>query len=501
MGRYEAVAVKSRPRVSRWLIPVIVLLVLAIAAGAAWYIWNENEFSLTLTLHGDSEITVEYGTPFADPGAAAAFSGTLLVQEPRDVTVQVTGRVDDTMLGTYRLTYIADMELDLLVTKLPFTAKQVRTVTIVDTQAPQIQLQVQEGKYTLPGHPYEEEGFTALDNYDGDLTGSVARQETDGTVTYTVSDSSGNTATVQREIYYFDPEAPKITMLGMDKITIGKGIDFVDPGCTAVDNADGDITERITVSGDLNTEVPGTYTLTYNVSDTYGNTDSCTRQVTVKDIQKANVDKPAVNENKIIYLTFDDGPCYYTNKLLDVLDKYDVKVTFFVIHSDEGDLLARMAASGHKVAMHAYEHEYKRIYKSQEAYFKDLDKIQAEIFQYTGQKSMLLRFPGGGSNTVSRSYCRGIMTALAKALKEKGYAYTDWNVDSNDAGGATSSDEVYNNVIRGISGHKAAIVLQHDIKPFSVNAVERIIQWGIANGYTFRALTDEGPVWHQTIQN
>lgn len=502
MGRYESnTALKTRPRIARWVIPVVIVLVLAIAAGAMWYVWDKNEFSLVLELKGDSNITLEYGERFDDPGAEAAFSGTLLLKKPQEVFVHVDGQVDDTTLGTYTLTYTADYELNCLVTKLPFTAKQVRTVTVVDTQAPEISLVTVEGKFTLPGQPYEEEGFTAADNYDGDLTTLVNAQEADGKVTYTVSDSSGNQTQVVREIYYHDPIAPEITLLGVDAITISQGIDFVDPGCTATDNCEGDITDRIQLTTDFNKDVPGTYTLTYTVSDSYGNTDSVTRKVTVKALTKANVTKPEYNEKKVIYLTFDDGPGAYTSKLLDVLDKYDVKATFFVIHTDYMHLLPRMAASGHKVAMHAYKHNYRTIYSSQEAYFADLSKIQEEIFQYTGQKSMLLRFPGGGSNTVSRNFCRGIMTALVKELKELGYAYTDWNVDSNDAGGTKTTDGVYANVTNGISGRKVSIVLQHDVKPYSVEAVEKIIQWGLKNGYTFQALTDEGPVWHHNLNN
>ncbi len=501
MGRYESrTAVKSRPRVHRWVI-LPVLLLLIIGAGVFWFVWQANEFSLTLDLKGDSEIVLEYGEEFQDPGATASFSGTLLLRIPRHISVVTEGEVDATKLGTYELTYHADMELDLLGKKIPFTASRTRTVTIVDTQAPEILLETKEGAFTVPGEPYQEEGFSARDNYDGDLTAQVVRQEADGKVTYSVTDSAGNTAQAVRDIYYYDPVAPEISLLGMEKITISQGIDFVDPGCTALDNGDGDISSQVTLNSDLNTDVPGTYTLTYSVTDSYGNTASVTRQVTVKELTHANVTKPEVDENKIIYLTFDDGPGGYTAQLLDVLDKYDVKATFFVVHHKSMEILSRAAASGHKVAMHSYTHDYRKIYTSQEDYFEDMTQIQDEIFKYTGQKSKLLRFPGGGSNTISRHYCKGIMSALASALKNEGYAYTDWNVDSNDAGGAKTAEEVYNNVIGGISGRKKAIVLQHDIKGFSVEAVEKIIQWGISHGYTFRAMTDEGPVYHQHINN
>ena len=93
------------------------------------------------------------------------------------------------------------------------------------------------------------------------------------------------------------------------------------------------------------------------------------------------------------------------------------------------------------------------------------------------------------------------MTRLTKAVEAQGFQYFDWNVDSNDAGGAKTADEVYQNVIDGIQGKKNAIVLQHDIHGYSVDAVERIIQWGLACGYRFEALTSSSPTSHHPVRN
>jgi hypothetical protein len=86
-------------------------------------------------------------------------------------------------------------------------------------------------------------------------------------------------------------------------------------------------------------------------------------------------------------------------------------------------------------------------------------------------------------------------------VEERGFTYFDWNVDSKDAGGAKTADEVYQNVINGCRNKKASVVLQHDIHGYSVDAVERIIQWGLANGYTFAALTPDSPTAHHPINN
>ena len=122
------------------------------------------------------------------------------------------------------------------------------------------------------------------------------------------------------------------------------------------------------------------------------------------------------------------------------------------------------------------------------------------IKDLTGVETTLIRFPGGSSNTVS-SFNRGIMTRLSKLVVEKGYQYFDWNVDSEDAGGAYTSYQVYKNVINGVKNRKTSIVLQHDIKGFSVDAVEDIILWGLHNGYTFLPLQANSPGSHHGINN
>ena len=193
----------------------------------------------------------------------------------------------------------------------------------------------------------------------------------------------------------------------------------------------------------------------------------------------------------------------YTQQLLDVLAKYNIKVTFFVTNVNSGyqNMIAKEAAAGHTVAIHSASHNYQQIYSSVGAYFDDLNEMSDIIYSQTGSRPTLVRFPGGSSNSVSKKYCKGIMTELAKDVTDQGYKYYDWNVSSGDAGGTTSTSEVYQNVINGIQSHNVSVVLQHDIKSFSVDAVESIIQWGLANGYTFLPLTTSSPDVHHGINN
>lgn len=447
-------------------------------------------FNININLNGSPKETIEYGDTYTEQGATAAFNTPASKNVPLNVTIK--GSVDSSKLGTYHIHYKAKKGI--------FSVQKSREVKIVDTKAPIIELNKIDGYYPKTGETYQEEGFTATDNYDGDITSKIKRTEDKNVITYTVSDSSGNKTSVQRTIEYNDGIAPTITLNGDSDITIKAGTRFEDPGCTAKDSHGNDISDSVSVSDNISTYRAGTYTITYSVTDKFGNETSIDRTVTVEAVKQTATTSSG---NKVVYLTFDDGPGAHTQQLLDILDKYNVKVTFFVTNVNSGyeNMIAKEAAAGHTVAIHSASHDYKKIYSSVDAYFADLNEMSDIIYAQTGQRPKLIRFPGGSSNTVSLKYCSGIMTTLTKAVTDQGYKYFDWNVSSGDAGGTTSTEEVYQNVINGMKSHNVSVVLQHDIKGFSVNAVERIIQWGLANGYTFLPLTTSTEDVHHGVNN
>ena len=203
----------------------------------------------------------------------------------------------------------------------------------------------------------------------------------------------------------------------------------------------------------------------------------------------------------VIYLTFDDGPGAQTPRLLEILAKYDAKATFFVVDTAYASTITQIAEQGHTLAMHTATHKFEQVYSSEENYFADLYKIQSVIEQYSGQKPNLLRFPGGGANTISKKYNEGIMTRLTQLVEEKGFVYFDWSVDSNDAGGAKTAEEVARNVIEGCTGRRTPVVLLHDIHTYTVDAIEEILIWGLENGYTFQGLTADSPTFHHRVSN
>lgn len=461
----------------------VALIVLAILIGVA----ASLSIDLKLTVDGgNAPIQLVYGVDtFEQPGAVASANG-------EKVEVEVSGSVDTTKLGTYEIVYKA---------RYLWLSKTVKLeVSVVDATAPVITLQTKPGYITLPGEDYQEEGYTAVDDYDGDITDQVQVRSENDVVYYTVKDSSGNETTVERPIVRTDITPPTVTLKGDASISIQAGSAYEEPGYTASDNIDGDITDKVEISGSVNIYHAGTYTLTYTATDSYGNAATAERTVVVKPIGQSSTVTP---NGKVIYLTFDDGPGRHTQRLLDLLDAYDAKATFFVVNTGYNmkKLLNAIVDGGHGLGIHSKTHEYSDIYVSEDAFFDDLYAMQKIIKDYTGVTTTLMRFPGGSSNTISKKYCAGIMTQLTQAVEDQGFQYFDWNVSSGDAGGTVDTDQIVSNVINGIGNKQYAIVLQHDIHGYSVDAVERILIWGIQNGYSFQALTSSSPTCHHGVNN
>ncbi|MBQ3441512.1 polysaccharide deacetylase [Candidatus Saccharibacteria bacterium] len=218
-------------------------------------------------------------------------------------------------------------------------------------------------------------------------------------------------------------------------------------------------------------------------------------------IKKAEEEKIAKSVG-IIYLTFDDGPGDYTATLLDTLKNKDVKATFFVTGHGSDEIIKREYDEGHTVGLHTWSHKYDQVYNSVGAYFDDLAKVSDRVKNITGAESKLIRFPGGSSNTVSTKYDHGIriMSILTTEVQNRGYQYFDWNVNSGDAGGLNTADAVYTNVVTHLKPGPN-VVLQHDIKNFSVEAVDRIIDYGLANNYVFLPLDLNSFTAHHGVNN
>ncbi|MGI6608324.1 MAG: polysaccharide deacetylase family protein [Erysipelotrichaceae bacterium] len=465
------------------IIAVILFLILA-----SLVILDENE--VVLVCDKNMQVQYEYQSDFVEPEVRAFYQKKIFSFIRFKLETEKTGDIDTTVLGSQFITYKAEKDEKKAELTLEFI--------VVDTTAPVITLVENEDYYTEYGQEYIEEGFNCLDNYDGDITDRVIRELKENRVIYTATDSSGNTTVVEREINYVDTTAPVISFdNSYTAIEVGSDLNV---GFTAYDAKDGDLTESVIITGEIDNTKMGIYTLTYTVSDSSGNVASIKRDVYV---YKRQADPENLNPSKkIVYLTFDDGPSSHTARLLEILDKYNVKVTFFVNgkNSSYFNNVGKAYRKGHSIGNHTYSHNYKKIYSSVSGFYTDLNYNGELIYEQTGVYTKLLRFPGGSSNTVSRSYCKGIMSTLTSSVTSKGYKYFDWNVSSGDTS-KMSSTAVYNNVIKGIKKHNVSTVLQHDTKGYSVDAVERIILWGLINGYTFLPLDLSSPAVHHGINN
>ncbi len=292
---------------------------------------------------------------------------------------------------------------------------------------------------------------------------------------------------------------PVITLVGGEELTVEANFTFTDPGYFADDYLKKDLTSRVKVTGEVVPYLVGSYAITYSVTDDDGRSTTVVRHVEVVPVEMPEIVMPP---EKTVYLTFDDGPCGYTAKLLDILKKYDAKATFFIVgEMGHAEMIKREFEEGHSIGVHCYTHEYKDIYKSEEAYFADFLKAQEIIKEQTGSYTRIFRFPGGSANTASRRN-KGIMTRLTKIMEDMGYRYFDWNVTAGDSGKGYTEADVKKRVTGGMKTHTDfAIVLQHDIHYTSVHAVESILKWGKENGYTFLGLDLTSPYVHSTVQN
>lgn len=186
---------------------------------------------------------------------------------------------------------------------------------------------------------------------------------------------------------------------------------------------------------------------------------------------------------KVVYLTFDDGPCdRVTPKILDVLKEENVKATFFIIGNAAENrkyILEREFSEGHTIAVHSYTHRYSQIYSSEKNLLDDIDKCNEVIRSVTGSYSTLYRFPGGSF---------GLSDKLISAVKEHGLKYIDWNASICDAEYYSAPSEIlYANAVNSSKGHDKVILLAHDstTKTTTAQALKGIIKYFKSQNYKF----------------
>ena len=443
----------------------------------------------TLVLNGEKTINVSLKGEYKDPGFELFENDKKIDLDKIKVTVK--NDIDTSNLGQYTYSYEISYGNQIF--------KEERIVNVVDDIPPVIKTDIE----TVEMYSCQSEGklnlnFTAEDNYDGVITSKVNEKIEDDKVILSVVDSSGNET--RKEIPIVKPEepSPKIVLNGRNIIYVKKGEEYIEEGASAFDGCDNKIDEEIVKTGEVDTNTPGTYEMKYTVTRNE-KTSTITRNVIVYD---GVINNPIeANRDKVVYLTFDDGPGRYTEELLDILKKYNVKATFFVTNQFKSyvPLIKREYEEGHTIAVHTLTHKWS-VYDSVETYIKDFNDMNNIIEEYTGSKTNLFRFPGGSSNTISKGHSKGVVSAIANEMTKRGYVYFDWNVDSCDAAGA-KSNQIYKNVTTGIEKKKESVVLMHDIKRNTIDVIEDIIVYGLNNGFTFDTLNVSSPTVHHHINN
>lgn len=198
-----------------------------------------------------------------------------------------------------------------------------------------------------------------------------------------------------------------------------------------------------------------------------------------------------VREEGTVYLTFDDGPSDHTYSILAYLREYGVKATFFVVPRKTDycyEMLRAIAADGHTIGVHSASHEYETIYASVEAYLADFSDAWNMIYEATGIKTELFRFPGGSKNDFNAD----TRDAIIEEMTRRGFRYFDWNVDSNDAGGANWT-QMYNSIPADIANCYRAVVLMHDSATTknTVWVLEDILKLLKAEGYKLDKINND----------
>ncbi|WP_214816585.1 polysaccharide deacetylase family protein [Exiguobacterium sp. s59] len=209
-------------------------------------------------------------------------------------------------------------------------------------------------------------------------------------------------------------------------------------------------------------------------------------------LSQAAIPEPkAYNDPSLIYLTLDDGPNWKTGKLLDVLKKHQVKVTFFILGKNiKGNehLIRRIVAEGHLIALHGMTHEREEFYASPMTAVRQMKDVQRLIYDVTGIHTNMARTIYGSD--------AGMTPAHWQAMDEAGFAIWDWNVGSLDhiykKDNASVEQRVFNRLEANRVANIASIILAHD-HSMTPEALDTIIRYAKERDYEFRTLEGVHP--------
>lgn len=195
-------------------------------------------------------------------------------------------------------------------------------------------------------------------------------------------------------------------------------------------------------------------------------------------------------EKKTAYLTFDDGPSAETERVLDILKEEGIHATFFVIGeqiTEETEaLLVRMVEEGHTIGLHTYCHDYDVIYRSVDAFLEDYELLYKRIYEVTGIKPTIYRFPGGSKN----KYVSSVIIKIIEEMDRRGFSYYDWNVSAEDSVGTPTAYSIRTNIFKDVFRYEKPVLLMHDssVNHLTVTLLPELIHEIQQAGYGFDTL-------------
>ena len=288
-----------------------------------------------------------------------------------------------------------------------------------------------------------------------------------------------------------------VLSLGGDEATsLPCGVPYRDAGWNAFDAEGNDLSGLVHVTGKVNAMKCGEYVLEYSLTAPAG--ESARARRTVRVTPNALPEKREETE-KTIYLTYDDGPTQYTDELLELLDEYEAKASFFVIGGEAAkypDSVRKAFDGGHSIGVHCNTHDYYKLYSSEDGFLDDLCAARETVFDLTGQRPSIYRFPGSSETAYQFSAKKidGGFDTLKNDLSDLGMEFFDWD-DSADSKSISPGDCAYR-IMKLAEKRETLIVLLHDTKYGCIPATRRLLELGREKGFCFKGLEPSDGTTH-----
>ncbi|AST96817.1 polysaccharide deacetylase [Niallia circulans] len=202
-------------------------------------------------------------------------------------------------------------------------------------------------------------------------------------------------------------------------------------------------------------------------------------QTKISKYAESKEDYNQEKNEKVVYLTFDDGPNSATTEILDILDQFNAKATFFMLEPEmrkSPEIVKRIIRDGHSAGLHGVTHDKDQFYQSEQAALQEMVKTQETLHDISGVKSDLIRTPYGSIPYLTDSF--------REVFDQHGFKLWDWNVDSEDWNLSTeaSLDSVISQIEKIENNGQSPIIVLHD-KTETAKQLPNLLTYLLEKGY------------------